>query len=70
MYPYGLIGNCQMSALVSDRGSVDWMCLPRPDSPPVFGRLLDPEGGHFSITSPTPLGIWQTVHAPRGAGQG
>lgn len=53
MYPYGLIGNCQMSALVSDRGSLDWMCLPRPDSPPVFGRLLDPEGGHFSISSPT-----------------
>ena len=25
---------------------------PRPDSPPVFGRLLDPEGGHFSIASP------------------
>ncbi len=49
MYPYGLIGNAQISALVSQTGSIDWLCLPRPDSPPVFGRLLDPEGGHFSI---------------------
>lgn len=49
MYPYGLIGNCQAVALVSDCGSIDWLCLPRPDSPPVFGRLLDTEGGHFSI---------------------
>ncbi|HXC63341.1 MAG TPA: trehalase-like domain-containing protein, partial [bacterium] len=49
MYPYGLIGNCQGSALVSLRGSIDWLCWPRPDSEPVFGRLLDPEGGGFSI---------------------
>jgi GH15 family glucan-1,4-alpha-glucosidase len=49
MYPYGLIGNCQISALVSRMGSVDWLCIPRPDSPPVFGRILDPDGGHFSI---------------------
>jgi GH15 family glucan-1,4-alpha-glucosidase len=49
MYPYGLIGNGQCTALVSDRGSVDWLCLPRPDSPPWFGRLLDPAGGHFQI---------------------
>ena len=49
MYPYGLIGNCQASALISRTGSVDWLCLPRPDSEPVFGRLLDPRGGHFSI---------------------
>ncbi len=49
MYPYGLIGNCQISALVSIAGSIDWLCLPRPDSDPVFGRLLDPEGGRFSI---------------------
>ena len=49
MYPYGLIGNCQASALVSRTGSVDWLCLPRPDSDPVFGRLLDPDGGHFAI---------------------
>lgn len=49
MYPYGLIGNCQAAALIGETGSLDWLCLPRPDSPPVFGRLLDPDGGHFSI---------------------
>ncbi|MDF0642435.1 MAG: glycoside hydrolase family 15 protein [Nitrospira sp.] len=52
MYPYGLIGNCQTSALISVAGAVEWMCAPRPDSPPIFGRLLDPDGGHFSIMSP------------------
>ncbi len=25
------------------------MCLPRPDSPPIFGKILDSEGGHFSV---------------------
>lgn len=50
MYPFGLIGNCQASALVSDRGSIDWLCLPRPDSAPVFGRLLDDGGGNFTIS--------------------
>ncbi|MGK5086823.1 trehalase-like domain-containing protein, partial [Bdellovibrionota bacterium FG-2] len=49
MYNYGLIGNCQIAALVNTTGSIDWLCLPRPDSPPVFGRLLDEDGGHFSI---------------------
>ncbi|MBA5868608.1 MAG: glycoside hydrolase family 15 protein, partial [Nitrospira sp. CR2.1] len=53
MYPYGLIGNCHVSAHIHESGSVDWLCLPRPDSDPVFGRILDPEGGHFSISSPT-----------------
>lgn len=51
MYPYGLIGNCQISALVHESGSVDWFCAPRPDSPPIFGRLLDPDGGDFSISA-------------------
>src|SRR5579871_6458684 len=51
MYHYGLVGNCQTSALIHETGSLDWMCLPRPDSPPVFGRLLDPDAGHFAITS-------------------
>ncbi|MGH7442328.1 MAG: glycoside hydrolase family 15 protein [bacterium] len=58
MYPYGLIGNCQCSGLVSVEASLDWLCLPRPDSAPVFGRLLDPEGGHFSIA---PAGAYQAT---------
>jgi GH15 family glucan-1,4-alpha-glucosidase len=35
---------------VSEKGALDWLCLPRPDGEPVFGRLLDEDGGHFSIT--------------------
>ncbi len=57
MYSYGLIGNCQASALISKQGSIDWLCLPRPDSPPVFGKLLDPNGGCFSIE---PIGKYYT----------
>lgn len=57
MYQYGLIGNCQVSALISQSGSMDWLCLPRPDSPPVFGKLLDPEGGSFSVV---PEGKFET----------
>ena len=41
----GLIGNCQLSALVRRDGAIVWACMPRFDSPPVFGALLDDEGG-------------------------
>lgn len=54
MYHYGLIGNCQMAALVSDAGAIDWLCMPRPDSAPIFGRLLDVDGGHFVIEPTAP----------------
>ncbi len=46
----GLIGNCQLSALVRRDGAIVWSCMPRFDSPPIFGALLDEEkGGRFSI---------------------
>ncbi len=54
MYPYGLIGNCQAAALVKETGSIDWFCAPYPDSPPLLGRLLDPDGGHFSVSLAVP----------------
>ena len=46
-----LIGNCQVSALVADTGEVVWCCLPRFDSEPVFGRLLDPRAGTFRVSA-------------------
>jgi GH15 family glucan-1,4-alpha-glucosidase len=48
----GLVGNCQISALVERSGAVVWCCLPRFDSEPVFGTLLDHEGGGSFAVSP------------------
>ncbi|MEO8307840.1 MAG: glycoside hydrolase family 15 protein [Pseudomonadota bacterium] len=46
-----VIGNCQISALLDERGAIVWCCLPRPDGDPVFSALLSPaEGvGRFAI---------------------
>jgi GH15 family glucan-1,4-alpha-glucosidase len=47
---YGLIADCNSAALVDRAGSISWLCLPRYDSAAVFARILDPDGGHWSIT--------------------
>jgi len=46
---YGLLADCNSAALVSRDGSIDWLCLPRYDADAIFARLLDPDGGHWSI---------------------
>lgn len=57
---YGIIGNCGTGALVSAKGSVDWLCLPEFDDPSVFARLLDEQkGGRFEILPVRPREIVQ-----------
>ena len=47
---YGIIGNCQSAALISEKGSIDWCCLPIFDSASVFAKLLDDKkGGSLSF---------------------
>jgi len=44
---YAFLSNCHTGALVSSDGGVGWLCVPRFDSPSVFGTLLDRQAGYF-----------------------
>jgi GH15 family glucan-1,4-alpha-glucosidase len=46
---YGFLSDCETTCLMSASGSIEWMCVPRPDSPSVFGAILDRSAGHFRL---------------------
>jgi len=56
---HGAVGNGRVLALIGPDTSVDWLCLPRFDSPSVFARLLDQErGGSWSFK---PVEQWRAA---------
>ena len=65
---YGLIGDTRTAALVASDGSIDWLCLPRFDSGPVFARLVaGPGGGHFGIAPAEPSTVLSRRYRPHTA---
>ncbi|HEX6445941.1 MAG TPA: glycoside hydrolase family 15 protein, partial [Streptosporangiales bacterium] len=46
---YGFLSDCEAAALVAASGNVEWMCLPRMDSPSVFAAMLDRGAGRFRL---------------------
>jgi GH15 family glucan-1,4-alpha-glucosidase len=46
---YGFLSDCEVNCLVAPSGNVEWLCLPRMDSPSVFGAILDRDAGGFRL---------------------
>ncbi|WP_245720231.1 glycoside hydrolase family 15 protein [Nocardia uniformis] len=46
---YAFLSDCETNCLIARNGAVEWLCLPRPDSPSVFGAILDRSAGHFRL---------------------
>jgi alpha,alpha-trehalase len=44
---FGFLSDCETTALVAPSGNVEWLCVPRVDSPSVFGAILDRDAGGF-----------------------
>ncbi len=46
---YGFLSDREVGALVAPNGNVEWLCLPRPEGPSVFGAILDRSAGGFRL---------------------
>jgi alpha,alpha-trehalase len=46
---YAFLSDCENTCLVAPTGSVEWLCLPKPHDPSVFGTVLDRSAGSFRL---------------------
>ncbi|HEX4863212.1 MAG TPA: glycoside hydrolase family 15 protein [Acidimicrobiales bacterium] len=46
---YAFLSDCESNCLIAPSGSVEWMCIPRPDSPSIFTAILDRSSGAFRL---------------------
>ncbi len=46
---YAFLSDCENNCLVAPSGAVEWLCLPYPHDPSVFGTLLDRSAGSFRL---------------------
>ncbi|WP_407650271.1 glycoside hydrolase family 15 protein [Cellulomonas edaphi] len=46
---YAFLSDCESNCLISPSGAVEWMCVPRPDSPSIFAATLDRGAGSFRV---------------------
>jgi GH15 family glucan-1,4-alpha-glucosidase len=53
---YAFLSDCEANCLIAPSGRVEWMCLPRPDSPSVFAAILDRSAGNFKF-GPTGVSV-------------
>ena len=61
---YAFLSDCENSCLIAPDGSVEWLCLPRPDSPSVFGALLDRSAGSFRFAPSNTMVPHQRRYVP------
>jgi GH15 family glucan-1,4-alpha-glucosidase len=65
---YGLIGDSRTAALVSSEGAIDWLCAPRFDGAPIFGRLVGgPDAGTFRVGPAEPARLIDRRYRPGAA---
>ena len=65
---FALVGDSRTAGLCSSAGSIDWLCLPRFDDPPVFGRLVGGErAGWFGMRPAAEARLAQRRYRPGSA---